>query len=500
MLHTAEMGQDMKELIQRRQKKSSGHQFNLRLYLGVTTGIAVAVLGIVLWLTTSTIIRHNALETAELNAQAVTQAMLTRMQTRATRPPTDAGDGAISSSQAMYLGNFANVLKEFQIENIRIYDERGCILYSFPEEQIGACVEGNQQLQEALNGQTVSRVQRNGANLRADESDQTAQPFPVDAIMVYVPVEASGLGTGVPIPRVFEIYLSIAPLQSALQQSLRTIAGVLLVTMGIFFGVQLYFGHRAERIIHKQHQTLEQRNREMEELQQVKDDLTYMIVHDMKNPLGGIMGYLSMMLHYWERDEIKPAHKEFLERAYAGSQHLLDMTMNLLDITRMEEGKLELDHEPIDLPAMVEEVTQTFAPTVAYDDKHIEIEVTPDLPTLHADHDILRRILTNLVSNAIKHTDRDGHIAIRATRQNGHAIQISVRDDGEGVPKSAIPNLFQKFSQVENKRLGYRTDTGLGLAFCKLAVETHGGQIAVESEIDQGTQFTFTLPVADGLA
>ena len=489
----------MKELTRRRQKGPSGRRFNLRLYLGATTGVAIVALGVVLWLMVSAIITRNALEAAELNAQAIAQGMLNRMQTKMARLSNDGDADAASDSQSMYVGNFLNLLEEFQIKHVRIYDGQGCIIHSFPAEQIGECVEGDQQLQEALNGQTVSQVQRDGSNLRADGSKRAGEPFPVNAIMVYVPVEAGDLGDGIPVPRVFEIYLSIAPLQSALQQSNRTIAGVLLVTMGMFFGVQLYFGHRAERIIQKQHQTLEQRNREMEELQQIKDDLTHMIVHDMKNPLAGVMGYLSLVLHLEGQDKLEPEHKQHLERAYQGSQRLLDMTMNLLDISRMEEGKLELVREPIALEAMVEEVIQTFSPTVADEDKHLEILVAPDLPALHADRDILRRILTNLISNAVKHTDSGGHIAVRAT-QNTHTVQIDVQDDGEGIPESAIPLLFQKFGQVKSKRLRHRTDTGLGLAFCKLAVEAHGGRIEVESEVGKWTQFTFTLPVADNLA
>lgn len=475
----------MKELTRVSQKEPSGHRFSLRLYLGATAGFTLVILGAVLWLAISAIVTRNMLSMAEQNARAIAQAMSERMDFKMAQA-TSTGD----ENPAMVPivgGLLANLLEELQVESVRIYDDQACIINSVPAEKIGECVQDDPQLERALGGQTVSQVQRG-------ESDPQA-----GTVVVYVPADVEMVDMDGSTPRVFQVHLNVAPLQNTLQQSKETIVGVLVVTMGSFFVVQFYFAYRAEKIIRTQHMALEQRNHELEQLHQVKDDLTHMIVHDMKNPLTGIMGYLSMVLHFWDRDRSKPEHKQYLERAHQRSQHLLDMTMNLLDIGRMEEGKLELARESIDLKALVEEVTQTFSPTIANEDKRLKIVVTPDLSPLSVDRDILRRVLSNLISNAIKHTDRGGRIAVRATRDT-HLVQIDVQDDGEGIPEDAIPHLFQKFGQLKGQRLGHRTDTGLGLAFCKLAVEAHGGRIGVESKLGKGTQFSFTLPVADNLA
>ena len=475
----------MKEPARENHREPSRHRFNLRLYLGATTGVTLVVLGAVLWLIVSAIITHNMLAVAEQNARAIARAMVDRVRARAAQADgTGIEDLMIGPDRERERagGLLASLLEEFQVESVQVYDAEGCVVSGYPAEQVGECAEDDPQLERALAGQTISEIRRGESGLQAD------------TVVIYVAAEAEMMDVeGLPF-RVFKVHQSVAPLQNTLQQSNWAIVGVLAVTMGSFFVIQLNFAHRAEKTISAQHMALQQRNRELEELQRVKDDLTHMIVHDMKNPLGGVMGYLSMVLHYWDQDKLESKHKRHLERAYQGSQRLLDMTMNLLDISRMEEGELELSCEPVDLGALLEEITPTFSLATLTEDKELVIDLATDLPGVHADRDILRRILTNLISNAVKHTDSGGCITVRAT-ENSHAVLIAVEDDGEGIPKAALPHLFRKFSQVRNKRLGHRTDTGLGLAFCKLAVEAHGGQIAVESEVGEGTRFTFALPL-----
>jgi signal transduction histidine kinase len=466
-------------------KASLGHRFNLRLYLGVTTGITLVILGAVLWLIISSVITHNMLTIAEQNARAIARAMAERMRARLAQADSASIEDLLigpDEERGRTGGLLASLLEEFQVDSVVVYDDQGCILNGYPSPQIGECDHDDPHLAQALDGQTALQVQRGQLGGYAD------------TVTIYVPADLEMQAIeGLPIG-VYRVHLGVAPLRNTLQQSNRAIVGVLIVTVGLFFVIQLHFTRRAEKIISAQHMALQQRNCELEELYRVKDDLTHMIVHDMKNPLSGVMGYLSMLLHYWDQDKLEAEHRQHLERAYQGSQRLLDMTMNLLDISRMEEGQMELSCESVDLGALLEEITPTFSPATLNNEKDLVVDIESGLPDVRADRDILRRILTNLISNAVKHTDSGGRITVRVA-ENSHAVLIAVEDDGEGIPEAALPHLFRKFSQVTSKRLGHRTDTGLGLAFCKLAVEAHGGQIAVESEVGKGTRFTFTLPL-----
>jgi len=472
--------------------------FNLRLYLGVTTGVAVTVLGVVLAVLFSGIITRSILEVSEQNALAMVGGMLDRLADMGSDPSASMGDGA-SLQSGDGLRFFQNWMDEFDIEYIRVYDAEGCVLFGFPQEevegQVGECVQNDVSLDEALAGEPVSRVYNSPQSTSGEESAGPGSHFPVDAIVAYVPVQNPVFVEGIGTPQVFEVYMGIAPLHEALRESYQAIGGVVAGTMVVFFGVQFVFARRAERIIRSQREELERRNRTLEELQAVKDDLTHMIVHDMKNPLGGIMGYLGIVIDHWERGKLTETYVQYLKRAYDGCRQLLDMTVNLLDIGRIEEGKMMLKREPVDLAEALEEVTQTLLPGVLRGEKQLEVQVPAEFPPLDADRDVTRRVLTNLISNGIKHTDAGGHITVDVGREDGFA-RISVLDDGEGIPDEAIPHLFDKFSQVGDKRLGDETDTGLGLTFCKLAVEAHGGRIWVESQVGEGSAFSFTMPLA----
>ncbi|MER3513722.1 MAG: hypothetical protein C4310_04450 [Chloroflexota bacterium] len=123
--------------------------------------------------------------------------------------------------------------------------------------------------------------------------------------------------------------------------------------------------------------------------------------------------------------------------------------------------------------------------------KHICVETPPDLPQALVDRDLIGRVIHNLVQNALKHTAPGGRITLAARAENGHLV-VSVQDDGEGIPPEYHAHIFEKFVQV-NKAA--RNGSGLGLAFCRLAVEAHGGRISVKSQPHQGSTFTFTLPL-----
>ena len=258
-------------------------------------------------------------------------------------------------------------------------------------------------------------------------------------------------------------------------------------------------------------QQLQQNYQRLKELETLRDDLTYMIVHDLRTPLTSILTGLKTMEY---SEHLDGADRELLEISLSGGETLLGMINDLLDVSKMEDGSLTLQKTTLYATPLIEKaMQQVHALTV---DKKLTLaqEIPPDLPPFAGDAEKLVRTLVNLLGNAIKFTPPDGTITISVCsesasepeeREQGSsaplmpsspsALLFAVRDTGEGIPQDAFERIFQKFGQVEARKAGRKMSTGLGLTFCKMVVEAHHGRIWVESELGQGSTFLFTLPL-----
>ena len=226
--------------------------------------------------------------------------------------------------------------------------------------------------------------------------------------------------------------------------------------------------------------------------ERVRDQLVHMLVHDLKNPISAVLGLLQIV----EEDVRVPADlTELVRLSREETQHLLHLSVNMLDVRKIQAGKMNLDFELMFSPMYQEVIEQAQGDVGAgLQERTLNVKVAPNLSPARADPDILRRIFANLLSNAMKHTTAGGVIDIQVL-QSGDDIQFLIRDNGEGIPEGDIPNLFAAFEQSRLTLHG-RFDTGMGLAFCKLAIEGHGGRIWVESVRGEGATFTFVLPLA----
>ncbi len=245
------------------------------------------------------------------------------------------------------------------------------------------------------------------------------------------------------------------------------------------------------------HKSLQEGYEELKRLERVKDLLTQMIVHDLKNPLTAIMGCLELL--DMRLGESLPPEERFSPHNILHITHrMLRLINNLLDITKMEEGKLGLDYVNIEIDRLFQEIEEMFSSDAQRRSIRIVQEIE-DVPVFQADRGLLVRILENLVSNAIKSitSRRAGLITLKAgTDAEGRQVVISVTDNGCGIPERYQDKIFDKFEQVKMRKKGERFDTGLGLTFCKLAIETHKGEIFVRSREGEGSEFVFTLPLA----
>jgi TrmH family RNA methyltransferase len=213
------------------------------------------------------------------------------------------------------------------------------------------------------------------------------------------------------------------------------------------------------------------------------------LAHDLRSPLTGIKGFTATLLHRWERfsDEQK---QHMLRTISADADRVTRLIKELLDVARIETGKLELRREPVDLPAIAESVASRFEPAAG--GPRVASSFPEDFPDLYADRDKLEQVLTNLVENAVHHTE-DGTVTI-AGDVAGDAVEVAVRDQGSSVPAEQLPLTFTKFWQRPGAVRGAPRGTGLGLYVARGMVEAHGGAVWAASPPGGGLELRFRLP------
>jgi len=225
---------------------------------------------------------------------------------------------------------------------------------------------------------------------------------------------------------------------------------------------------------------------------QTRDDLTHMIIHDLRAPLNLVTGYVDI-LEQTASDKLDPDEAECVTGAKQGADKMSDMISTLLDIGRLEAGQMPLFFQNHDVAEIVRKTANQFTPLLR--GRTLRCEMPGEPVTIFCDADVIRRTIENLISNALKFTNSDDTIRINL-ESTGADATISVSDNGEGIPRDQHEHIFEKFGQTNSGRQ-HRHSTGLGLAFCRLAVEAHKGKIGVQSEPGKGSKFWFTLPTRD---
>jgi signal transduction histidine kinase len=221
-----------------------------------------------------------------------------------------------------------------------------------------------------------------------------------------------------------------------------------------------------------------------------RDDLTHMIVHDLRSPLTIMTGYAGVLQQIAAK-KLGEDEAQCVTEMLRGTDDMRDLITNLLDVGRLEAGEMPLRMEDVDLANVVNQVVNRFAPVAG--ERALQADIPAEPVMIQCDGDVVRRALANLITNAIKYTQPDGHILIELDLRDG-CVVVAVNDDGPGIPAAQHAHIFEKFGQTKGGS-EHRHSSGIGLAFCRMAIEAHGGTIGVTSEVGRGSMFWFKLPV-----
>jgi signal transduction histidine kinase len=238
---------------------------------------------------------------------------------------------------------------------------------------------------------------------------------------------------------------------------------------------------------------LEQSNRQLETANRHKSQFLANMSHELRTPLNSIIGFSEVLLDDSWGDLTAQERREFLGNILSSGRHLLRLINDILDLSKVEAGRVELVPERIDVRSISESVLNTIRPLALKKLISIDIEIEPSVTTLVADSDKMRQILYNLLSNAIKFTPDGGRVGLHA-RHELHEARFDIWDTGIGIKPEDQARIFDEFQQVETSTARQYEGTGLGLTLAKRFVEMHGGTIWVESEPGKGSTFAFTIP------
>ena len=212
--------------------------------------------------------------------------------------------------------------------------------------------------------------------------------------------------------------------------------------------------------------------------------------HELRTPLNSILGF-SQLLELQGGESLTAKQREYLRWIRDGGEHLLDMVNDVLDLSKVEAGKVELEKSPFDPSALIRRVLTTVRSLAAKKHLHMEISLPAEHGLLDADEVRIKQVLYNLLSNAIKFTPSGKRIGVEARSEAGTLV-LRVWDEGIGIPSGDLPRIFEPYAQSRSSRSG--EGTGLGLAIVKRLVELHEGTVAVESTVDKGSSFTVRIP------
>ncbi len=238
---------------------------------------------------------------------------------------------------------------------------------------------------------------------------------------------------------------------------------------------------------------IQDKTQQLEIANRHKSEFLANMSHELRTPLNAVIGFSEVLI---ERmfGEVNPKQEEYLQDILSSGKHLLSLINDILDLSKIEAGRMELEAQPFDLPAALDNALTLIKERAARNSIALDVHVDPRIGEILADERKIKQVLLNLLSNAVKFTPEGGKITMSAV-MNGKSVEVSVADTGIGIAAADQETVFEEFRQVGTDYARKREGTGLGLALARRLVELHGGKLSLQSELGKGSTFTFTIPV-----
>ncbi|MCC7362150.1 MAG: HAMP domain-containing histidine kinase [Anaerolineales bacterium] len=466
--------------------------FRLTAYFAATSLIVTAALALLAAQLYSNLAFDNLRQELEADTENLSRHMGDLIAADLPEVTTSADLSALDPQAGLAQSVWSMRLSLVSLQEVALYDNTGREIYSTMS------APGEHQpppqpdrYQAALSGTTSALLLDPGSAVGS------YQPTEADhLLLVYTPFyPAGGPDTSGPIGVLLTLRAA-SQLTTAQIYSRAIGLGLATVTMGALFLALLFIVFRADYLIRARARELETAYAELRQAEGLRDDLTHMIVHDLRNPLSALTANLDLIGRTLNNPAYPDAPPRFLSGARAAGQRMTGMIDDLLNVGKFEAGELRPTLVPVYLPTVLTDKVESYRSQAEKDGKTLTVRAPAELPTVMADLALIGRVIDNLLSNALKYTDPGGKIQIEAERRDSHLV-VRVSDNGAGIPAAHQARIFEKFVQVTDEGgQPLRKGTGLGLAFCRLAVEAHGGKIRVESTPGYGSIFFFTLPLS----
>jgi two-component system, cell cycle sensor histidine kinase PleC len=380
-------------------------------------------------------------------------------------------------------------LAGLSIVKVKLYDLDSTVVFSTDFSEIGEREAADRGFQDALIDKVTSALLY-GGEIKTFEGETIKG----DLVESYVPLHYAGPGTA--LVGVFELYADVSAQVAALRHAQLTEASILVVAFLTIYLVLLLIVRRADRLLRRQHEAnlvLANEVARAEVAHQTKSEFLANMSHELRTPLNAILGFSEVLAQEYF-GKLLPKQQEYLSDIRRSGQHLLDLINDILDMTKIEVGKLDVRETIIDPVRLVENCVPLVREQAVAGGIELRTEFVPGVPYIRADERRVRQIIVNLLSNAVKFTERGGRVIVGAAQHRDGWIDISVSDTGVGMSEADLVVALQPFRQVDNSLARRYEGTGLGLPLARELARLHGGDLKFVSAPGRGTTVTVRLP------
>jgi len=457
---------------------------------GAVLLLSAAVLGYIQYSLAVERLRANAERGNVVLAQAMANGLtdeLARVLALADRAQRASLDEEFSLRQLQ--GRVIAQLAGLSITKVKLYSTDGLTLFSTEFSEIGQDKGADQGYRSALRGRVASRLLYKN-HVRSFDGDVADR----NLVESYVPLRYAGPGTAV--IGVFELYSDVTGLLASVQRGLITQGTIIAATFLAIYILLMLVVRRADRLLRRQHEAnlaLAADVARAEVAHQTKSEFLANMSHELRTPLNAILGFSEVLAREYF-GKLAPKQQEYLSDIRKSGQHLLDLINDILDMTKIEVGKLDLREAVVDLGRVIENCMPLVRERAQANDIALKTEFAPALPHLRADERRIRQIVVNLLSNAVKFTEPGGTVTVGAAPRRDGSVEIFVSDTGVGMTEAELAVALLPFRQVDNSLARRHEGTGLGLPLARELARLHGGELRVSSAPGRGTVVTVRLP------